>query len=225
MLAETTHEDLRGHAEHLFALVDRALAEAERARSDIRQIACDIGPGSFTGVRVAVASAKGIAAGLGVPLAGVVSLEAMVAHARSLHPSPALVAAAIDAKKGELYVALYDGAETLLAPTHLPQEQAAARIAEIAAGRPLVSIADSASFADFAVASAPAADDRAVLSAPPVHRLVASPSAVWVGRLVSSRPCGPAVHASQVVPLYVRAPDAVAANSVMTEPFAMLPAR
>jgi tRNA threonylcarbamoyladenosine biosynthesis protein TsaB len=194
VLGEAAHEDLRGHAERLFGLVDAALAAAGCARADIGLVACDVGPGSFTGVRVAVASAKGIAVGLGVPLAGVVSLEAMAAHARSEHPECALVAAAIDAKKEELYVAMYDGETELLAPCHLPRDRASARVAEIARDRPFVSVADAPAFERFAGGAA--------------RTLVAPPSAAWIGRIAAARSIAPADPAD-VVPLYVRAPDAV----------------
>jgi tRNA threonylcarbamoyladenosine biosynthesis protein TsaB len=230
VLVELTYEDPRGHAERIFTLIDDALAAAARSRSDLDLVACDIGPGSFTGVRIAVASAKGVALGLGVPLFGVVSLEAMAAHARSLSSEPTLVATAIDAKKDELYVALYDGAEAVLPPSHLPRADVAARLAELAAGRPFVSVVDAPAFADF---GGPAA----------ARKLVLPPSAEWVGRIAAARfqPAG-LPDLAEVVPLYVRAPDAIPAFSAVpgddgaasgpkprapTEPgpFDMLPAR
>jgi len=212
VLAELSYDDPRGHAERVFTLVDEALLAAGRTRADIHLVACDLGPGSFTGVRIAVASAKGIAVGLGVPLVGVVSLEAMAAQALSIHGAPALVAAAIDAKKDELYVALYDGERELLAPCHLPCADVAARITELAAGRPLVSIVDAATFAGFAPGAARA--------------LVLAPSAVWVAHLAAARALrGTAPDPADVVPLYVRAPDAVPAYSAAPGAFAMLPPR
>jgi len=219
VLAELAYEDPRGHAERVFTLIDDALAAAGRARSDIHLVACDIGPGSFTGVRIAVASAKGIAVGLGVPLAGVVSLRAMAAYALSLHASPALVAAAIDAKKDELYVALYDGDTVVMPPSHLPCADVAARLAELTAGRPFLSVVDAAPFADFAPSAA--------------HKLVMPPLAAWVGHLAAAQslaaaapsPGGFAAEAAEVVPLYVRAPDAVPSFSVAPGGFAMLPPR
>ncbi len=235
VLAEAAHDDPRGHAEHLFALIDDVLARAGRTRADLRLVACDLGPGSFTGVRIAVASAKGIAVGLGLPLAGVVSLEAMAAHARAEMAVAGrpdgerlLVAVAIDAKKEELYVAVYDGEEALLGPAHLPIAEVAARVAGATAGAPFVSIADVPAFLDFA---APKDGD-----APPglVRRLVAAPSAAWVARLAAARSARSAKEEgggdslrdpAEVVPLYVRAPDAVPANSGTAGAFAMLPPR
>jgi len=229
VLAEVTHDDPRGHAEHLFSLVDQALAIAQIRRGDLDLVACDIGPGSFTGVRIAVASAKGIAVGLGLPLASVVSLEAMAVEAcEGLDPGVSvIVAAAIDAKKDELYVAVYEvdrsGATPRLEPIHAPIEQAGRRVAEVIGAGAFVSIVDAASFAGFASAPGLAA---------PIRQLVAAPSAAWVGRIAARRAAARPLdveaarrEASEIVPLYVRAPDAVPSPSGTTGALAMLPAR
>lgn len=222
LLAEAAHDDPRGHAEHLFALVDDVLARASLGRSDLGLVACDIGPGSFTGVRIAVASAKGIAVGLGAPLAGVVSLEAMAVEAvGALDPREGtIVASAIDAKKGELYVAVHEvgpaGVATLSPPAHVPIAEAARLVIDAVGDRPFVSVADVASFVDFACVAGRARPERA---------LVAAPSAAWIGRIAARRAPFPVEGASEIVPLYVRAPDAVPSPSGTTGPLAMLPAR
>ena len=212
VLATLSYDDPRGHAERIFSLVDDALTAAGRARADLRVVACDVGPGSFTGVRIAVASAKGIALGLGVPLVGVVSLEAMAAHAREACAPHALVVTAIDAKKDELYLAVYDGEAALLAPSHVPVAEVAGRVAAVVAGRPFVSVVDAPAFVGFA----PGAE----------RALVAPPDACWIGRLAAARPPpDSAAAAAEVVPLYVRAPDAIPAFSGIERAFAMLPPR
>ena len=61
----------RGHAEHLLPMIDRLLAEAGVAIADVGRIAVDVGPGSFTGIRIAVATARGLGLALGVPVIGV----------------------------------------------------------------------------------------------------------------------------------------------------------
>ncbi len=93
------------------------LAQAGEHRGSLEGLSCDVGPGSFTGVRVGVASAKGIALGLGLPLAGVVSLEAMAAAAFATGAAGPgdVVVAAVDAKKSEVFVAAYDARGTVLA--------------------------------------------------------------------------------------------------------------
>lgn len=93
-------------SERLFTLIDSALEGAEVRKSDLDGVAVDRGPGSFTGVRVGIATAKGIASALGIPVVGVSSLGAM---ARGAMPFPGLVAPVLDARKRQVYGAAYDG--------------------------------------------------------------------------------------------------------------------
>lgn len=93
-------------AERLLALIDQALEAAGVGRSDLGLVAVTRGPGSFTGLRVGVATAKGIAFALGLPVAGVSSLEAL---ARGAAPFPGLVAPVFDARKRQIYAAAFDG--------------------------------------------------------------------------------------------------------------------
>ena len=72
----------KGHAEHLIAVIDAALAAAGKAYSDLRAIAVSVGPGSFTGIRVAVSAARGFALALNIPAIGVNTLEALAAEVR-----------------------------------------------------------------------------------------------------------------------------------------------
>ncbi|MEM7745126.1 MAG: tRNA (adenosine(37)-N6)-threonylcarbamoyltransferase complex dimerization subunit type 1 TsaB [Pseudomonadota bacterium] len=67
----------RGHAEALFPMIEDALASAGLSYGDVQRIGVCTGPGSFTGVRVAVAAARGLALGLGVPSIGVTRFEAL----------------------------------------------------------------------------------------------------------------------------------------------------
>src|SRR3954464_9450523 len=65
------------HAERLLGIIDESMKRASWKRADLELVACCIGPASCAGVRVGVATAKGIALGLGIPIVGVGSLEAM----------------------------------------------------------------------------------------------------------------------------------------------------
>lgn len=112
-------EQLR-HAERLLDLVHEVLGSAGWQLPDVELVACGMGPGSFTGVRVGMATAKGLCSAAGLPLLGVVSLEAMAHAARHLS-GPAPVAAMLDAKKAEVFVAVYGADATLIAgPAHVP---------------------------------------------------------------------------------------------------------
>ena len=92
----------RGHAEQLMAFVDQALEASGKTLADIERIAVTIGPGSFTGIRVGVAAARGFALALGVPAVGISVLAALSEAARQAHPGRDVLAA-MDAKRDELY--------------------------------------------------------------------------------------------------------------------------
>ncbi len=99
----------RGHAERLMEFVDEALASADRPIGDIDRIAVTIGPGSFTGIRVGVATARGLALALGKPAVGISSLHVLAEDARAAAPGKAVLVA-IDAKRDEVYVQAFDAA-------------------------------------------------------------------------------------------------------------------
>ncbi|MDR1248924.1 MAG: tRNA (adenosine(37)-N6)-threonylcarbamoyltransferase complex dimerization subunit type 1 TsaB [Treponema sp.] len=96
----------RRHGELLMAAIDRLLANAGIGAADLDLAACMKGPGSFTGLRIAFATAKGLALSLGIPMVSVPTLDCMAASQASW---PGLVLPAIDARKGRFYTALYRG--------------------------------------------------------------------------------------------------------------------
>jgi tRNA threonylcarbamoyl adenosine modification protein YeaZ len=79
ILASEHETRARGHAEAIVPMIETVLKKTGRRRSEISGIACTTGPGSFTGVRVGIAAAKGLALGLRVPAAGIPTLEALAA--------------------------------------------------------------------------------------------------------------------------------------------------
>jgi tRNA threonylcarbamoyladenosine biosynthesis protein TsaB len=219
VLATAAYEDLRGHAERIFGAIDEVLAAAGVTRAAIDAIGCDVGPGSFTGVRVAVASAKGIALALGIPAAGVTSLEAMAAAAFSHAAAPGdLVVPALDAKKGELFVAAFDApsAPPRLGPEHLAWDEVPRMIAALAPG--------ALAGAGGLDADGPRPPPRLVVAgaiAEPIPVLRAYrargpgldlPDAAWIGRIGSDRLGAPGAAGEHdpalLEPRYVRAPDA-----------------
>jgi tRNA threonylcarbamoyl adenosine modification protein YeaZ len=115
----------RGHAERLMDLVGAAMSEAGVGWSDISRIAVCVGPGSFTGTRIGVAAARGLALALSRPAVGVSSLEGLAAEARDHWPGRAVLAA-IDARNREIFAVLYDEAGgEVLSPALISCEAAA----------------------------------------------------------------------------------------------------
>ena len=74
----------RGHAEHLFPMIDAAMTRAGAGYQALSLIAVCTGPGSFTGVRIGVAAARGIALGRGIPVIGISRFEALAAEALTI---------------------------------------------------------------------------------------------------------------------------------------------
>lgn len=94
-----------GHAEHLIGMIDEAMEELAVSFVDLTKIVVALGPGSFTGVRVGLAAAKGYALALDIPVVGVSTLHAI--QRQNTHQTPTLVA--LDAKRDQLYTELFDG--------------------------------------------------------------------------------------------------------------------
>jgi tRNA threonylcarbamoyladenosine biosynthesis protein TsaB len=131
VLADAWHEEPHAHGERLLGLLDGVFRQAGRNQGQLDRVAVGRGPGAFTGLRVGLALAQGIASGLGIPAVGVGSLRAMAAAVSSDtvgHRWPIL-----DARRGELFVACFgaDGAE-LLAPIAVPRQRIAETLMRLA---------------------------------------------------------------------------------------------
>lgn len=94
----------RRHAETLVPSIEFICTQAQVDLAEISVIAVDLGPGLFTGLRVGIATAKALAHALGIPMIGVASLDLLAFPVRY---TSRLIAAAIDARRGELYFAFY----------------------------------------------------------------------------------------------------------------------
>ncbi len=115
-------------AERLFPLVDGVLARGGVGIQDLGCVAVSRGPGSFTGLRVGIAAAKGIAFALGIPVVGVPTLGAL---ARGAGPGAGAVAAVLDARKGQVYAAAYAGATEVVPEGAWRPEAFAAAVADL----------------------------------------------------------------------------------------------
>ena len=104
LVATATRVDRRGHAEFLTAALDFCLDQVGWIPNDIDGVVVDVGPGMYTGIRVGVATAQGLAATLGIPLVPAVSLDALALRAatgrRHIH-------AVVDVRRGEVATASY----------------------------------------------------------------------------------------------------------------------
>jgi tRNA threonylcarbamoyladenosine biosynthesis protein TsaB len=97
-----------GHATRLLPIAARLLAEAGLGWADLERIAVGVGPGTFTGLRVGLATARGLAQSLDVELVGVSSLRALALGAARACAEPGdRVLAVLDARRGEVFAAVY----------------------------------------------------------------------------------------------------------------------
>jgi tRNA threonylcarbamoyladenosine biosynthesis protein TsaB len=183
VLASAREVMARGHQERLAPMAHEAMAQAGLPFDRLERIAVTVGPGSFTGLRVGIAFAKGLALALDLPAVGIGTLEALAAEAEGL------VFPAIDARRGQLYLQAFEEGRALMAPDALTAETAAARVAELSQGRPFALVGSGAAL---------------LADLMPGARLVAveGADARQVARLACAR--GPA----PLKPLYLRAPDA-----------------
>jgi tRNA threonylcarbamoyladenosine biosynthesis protein TsaB len=95
------------HSANLLALCDEILRGASVGVGDLRAIACGAGPGSFTGLRVGLAIAKGLAFPSSLPLVLLSSLDALACDLAAVSPGEQLLLPCIDAGKGQVYARMY----------------------------------------------------------------------------------------------------------------------
>jgi len=118
-----------GHATRLLGMANGLLGRASVRWSEIERIAVGVGPGTFTGLRVGIATARGLAQSLGVELVGVSSLRALAEPAlRCVPAGSGGVLAVLDARRGEAFLAAYGltdrgSSEELVAPRALAPEE------------------------------------------------------------------------------------------------------
>jgi tRNA threonylcarbamoyladenosine biosynthesis protein TsaB len=115
-----------GHATRLLPMADELLGRAGIGWSSLERIAVGVGPGTFTGLRVGVATARGLAQSLGIDLVGVSSLRALAEPVLGSEGGARRVLAVLDARRGEAFVAAYEAADRgpveLVAPVALAPE-------------------------------------------------------------------------------------------------------
>ncbi len=185
VLAAEERDIGRGHAEQLMDVIAAVIGKAGRDYADLSRVAVAIGPGSFTGIRVGVATARGLGLALGIPVTGVTTLEAVAADARA--ETGGDVTVAVNGGRGQIFIQSFDAAG-------IPFGEPAAVEADDAAS----AVPASAEFLAGNAANAVAA----ALSRPVETGIDrATGSVATVARLSAISPHAP-------VPLYLRGADA-----------------
>ena len=188
-------EGARGdHAARLLVLAEQALAEGGVGWHDVERIAVGVGPGGFTGLRIGVATARALAQGRGLPLVPVSSLAALAAGAPGA--AGGATAAVLDARRGEVFAAVWQGERLLLEPAALAPVALAARLLELAV--PVQAVGDGAVRFRQELEGAGVA---VPLDGSAVHRIAAAP-------LCRLGAVGAPADRERLLPDYRREPDA-----------------
>jgi tRNA threonylcarbamoyladenosine biosynthesis protein TsaB len=193
LVAQDERRVSNAHGESLMPMVHEVFARAGWKAKDVERWGVGIGPGSFTGVRIAVATVKGIAIATGAEIAGVTSLEAI---AYGVDDAYATVVAVLSAMKGELFVRATEAGRELLAPTNVKLADTPARVAELGRQR-LIVAGEAAHLADWSRAAR-----QVELCTEAPHDL---PRAPTVARIAAARAAPD--DADVLEPLYVRPPE------------------
>lgn len=198
--AHAVHESLpmaRGHAEALIPLIGRVLDRAKLTFDDIDRVAVTTGPGSFTGLRVGISAARGIALASGKPAVGLSTLAAFAAPLIAAKEATAVVAA-VDARHDHVYLQVFASGGKTMVSARLVHLREALRFA--ATGSPRL-VGNAARL--LATAWPPA-------ERPPTSvNQVEAPDINWVARLgLAADPTG-----EPPKPFYLRAPDAQPQNA------------
>jgi len=182
----------RGHAEVLLPLLQRVMDQADVAYSDIDRIAVTTGPGSFTGLRVGIAAARGIALAANKPIVGLTTLSAYAAPHMAVDDR-FMVVAAIDARHAHVYLQVFSpGGRTFTAPRLVTLREAV----QAAAAAPACIVGSAAQTVADALSETGALP--VIVDGRP------APDIAWVARMGAVVP----QDQSPPKPQYLRAPDA-----------------
>jgi tRNA threonylcarbamoyladenosine biosynthesis protein TsaB len=196
IIASESQPMIRGHAEALIPLIARVMKQSDMTFAGLGRIAVTTGPGSFTGVRVGLAAARGFGVATGVPVVGVSTLSVYAAPYLAGN-GKAPVVAAIDARHDHVFLQVFGpGGQTLVSP-RLARLSEAIRAASAAPAYVVGSAARAV------------ADGLAKSAAPRAVDPREAPDIVWVAQIGAVTPqAQSAPH-----PQYLRAPDAQPQNA------------
>lgn len=166
-------EEGGAHSATFLPMILRLLADAGAGFSDIGLFACATGPGSFTGIRIGVATVQGMAYASGRPAVGVTSLESLAWPLSDR--TGELVCPVIDARNDRVYAQVFLDGTPVLAPAALSADALVESLATLPGERPVVFCGDAADWMGERAALRMGADRIG----PPAHR---ERSAVWIGQ-------------------------------------------
>jgi len=198
-VAEALSTERLKHSEELMNLIDATLESAGSGFEGVDGIAVSIGPGSFTGLRVGLATAKGVCLSRGLPLAAVPTLDAL---ARMCSESSVPVHTIVDAKRGEVYWSSYEFESGVQKRTADYLALTPQRLVEVISGRTLLIGSGVDAYRDFIIGNA---KDRVVFMNP--NPRFPSPSIIAVMGLERLR-AGQAEAIESLEPIYIRPSDA-----------------
>lgn len=190
ILAVASEPMARGHQERLAPLAQEIMARAGLGFDELDRIGVAAGPGSFTGLRVGLAFAKGLGLALGRPVVGLGVLEALSDSARG----PGVTAGVVDARRGQVYLQPFrDG--PLAPPSAMTLDEAAAALSSLSGAGPLRLVGSGAAL----LASRLAGAEIVAMVSPRAEALV---------ELAARAP-----ETAGAEPMYLRSPDATPPRS------------
>ena len=198
LLAHESAPMLRGQAEHLVPMIARAMTAAGLGFSALDLVAVTLGPGAFTGVRIGIATAQGLALATGVPALGLGSFETVAAAVPAGLLEGRALLVAIESRREELYLQAFDSAR---APLGAGALVAADDWRSVAPAGPLVLAGDGAA------RLGPALPSRDAVTAPGPG----TADAGALARLASER-WRQGLRTARLEPLYLHAPDVTLAK-------------
>jgi tRNA threonylcarbamoyladenosine biosynthesis protein TsaB len=192
---------LHGQAEALLPMIEAAMREAGLAPAALDLVAVTTGPGSFTGIRLGLAAARGIALAADRPLIGVTSLAAVAAAVEPVTPRGHALLVALESRRAELYFQLFDRQGRTLDPPAAALPEALAEAVDTLAPGPLAVAGDAAARAAAALAGR---SGVVVVEA-------SVPVVVGLAR-AALRQWREGMRGGGIEPVYLRPPDVTAPN-------------
>jgi tRNA threonylcarbamoyladenosine biosynthesis protein TsaB len=206
VLAEATLNIKKTHSERLMPLLNNLLIESGIERETLDAIAVAAGPGSFTGLRIGVSTARALAQGLSIPAVPACTLEAL---AEAVPTPDTLICPILDARRNQVYTALYrreirspHALRTVIEPAALTLDELVSELK--AYDQPVIFLGEGLNSYTSALEKA-LPPERAVITTAPFRLCRASSVALVGQRLLAANP---KASYNELLPIYLRRPEA-----------------